>query len=128
MAKRTTEPRSAVEETSIQHERAPGYRVIFADGTLLRTQKRDILLTFYHDDAPVQTETAELTKDENGSRIIRTSGGFTTRFLRSHEVTIRMDLDDAAGLLLALLRRLGKEAPDLLKARGLEMQDVEGAQ
>lgn len=125
MAKRTTKSQSAINQRTLPHERAPGYRVIFADGALLRTQKKDLLLTFYHDDAPVRTETAEFVVTEDGAQRVRPLGIFTQDFVRSHEVTIRMDLDDAAGLLVALLTRLTKEAPDLLKARGVELANAE---
>ena len=121
MAKRTKQPQAAVERTQVAHERASGYRVIFADGALIRTQKNDVLVTFYHDDVPVRSERAESKKQVDGSSRYRLLGDFTQEFVRSHEVTVRMNLEDCASLISALLTRLSKESPELLKASGLEI-------
>ena len=123
----TEEPQPAFEETTIPHERALGYRVVFADGALIRTQKQDVLLTFYHDDARVRSEKAEVMKESEGSSRVRPLGQFTQELIRSHEVTVRMNIDDAVGLLSALLTRLSKEAPELLKEKGFEVTSQEGS-
>jgi hypothetical protein len=127
MAKRTKEPKSAISKITLRHERAFGHRVVFADGALLQTQKGDVLITFFCDGAPVQSETAELKMGPAGSRQLRPLGDFSQEFVRSHEVTVRMRPEAAASLITALLTRISNESPELLKKSGLEVHAV-GAQ
>jgi hypothetical protein len=103
------------------HQQTAGYRLVFADGALLRTHKDDLLMTFFYDDMPVISELVQVLSSDKASHRVRPLNEFTSEARRFHEVGVRMKQADALSLATAILQRLANEAPELLENKGIQM-------
>lgn len=112
-AKKDSKKSERPEQVTIPHEREPGFRSIFADGTMVRTSGGTVVLTFFEDELVVRSQ--------SGRRIDLEGGAWTYEFskieeepVRKQMMAVRLRPQDAAALAALLVDRLQRFHPEAL--------------
>jgi hypothetical protein len=98
----------------LRHEQSKDFRYCFVDGTLIQTQRDNVVLVFFTERINVVSQGGEL-REVKGEIAQYHLSGFEEEPVRVHEVTVRMTHKEAINLATLIVERVHKEKPDLLE-------------